>query len=212
MARPNKNHEPKKEALVQTAFDLFVEQGYENVTVAQIMREAGLTKAGMYHYFTSKEEILDAAIDHGIAQDIQKLRDEMQGLPLLDRLILFIHGNTIHDDLAGKLLYYKGSNKDSYAAYRIREKSIHADIPLLEEIIMDGLAQGVYKVDYPHETAEYLVLMAKAAVEANLLPQAGTKGKKLRLQAFLQLVGAWLRPEPEHMAAVEKAMMEEFET
>jgi AcrR family transcriptional regulator len=210
MARPNKNFEPKKEALAQTAFDLFMEQGYENVTVTQIMRAAGLTKAGMYHYFSSKEEILDAAIDYGITQDLEKLRADMAGLSVEEKMLRFARGNATHGDLAHKLLTYKGSNSDSYAAYRIRERCLHADIPLMEEIIREGIAKGVYTAEYPHQAAEYLVLLAKAMVEANILPPAVREERVLRMQAFLQLTEIWLHPAPAHLAAIGAMLREEL--
>ncbi len=210
MARPNKNYEPKKEALAQTAFDLFAKQGYENVTITQIMRAAGLTKAGMYHYFSSKEEILDAAIDYGIAQDLQKLRADLEGCPVDEKMLRFARGNTTHSDLAHKLLYYKGSNKDSYAAYRIRERSIHADIPVMEEIIREGMEKGVYTVEYPHQVAEFLVLLAKAIVETNILPHASREERLIRMQAFLQLTEIWLHPTPAHLAAIAAMLREEL--
>jgi AcrR family transcriptional regulator len=210
MPRPNKNYEPKKEALAQTAFDLFMEYGYENVTVTQIMRAAGLTKAGMYHYFSSKEEILDAAIDYGLAQDLYKLRADLTGLSAEEKLLRFVRGNATHSDLNLKLMRYKGSNNDSYAAYRIRERSIHADIPLLEEIIREGITNGLYTAEYPRQAAEFLVLLVKAIAESNILPPASQEERIFRMQAFLQLTESWLHPAPDFMAAIEAMFREEL--
>ena len=41
-----------------TALTLFLKQGYDNTPMSRVARELGLTKAGVYHYFESKEHLL----------------------------------------------------------------------------------------------------------------------------------------------------------
>ncbi len=146
MARPNNNYKPKKKELLRIALDLFIEKGYENTTITEIMKAAGLTKAGMYHYFSSKEEMLDEAISSIIEQDISNLRREMLKLSVEEKMILFTKGTATLSDLMQKLLNIKQSTDASYAAYRIREKTIHANIPVLEEIIIEGNELGIYNI------------------------------------------------------------------
>lgn len=47
-----------RDRLLQTAFQLFHEQGYHATGVATILREAGLNPGSMYHFFSSKDELL----------------------------------------------------------------------------------------------------------------------------------------------------------
>jgi len=44
--------------LLQTAFQLFHEQGYNATGVATILREAGVNPGSMYHFFSSKDDLL----------------------------------------------------------------------------------------------------------------------------------------------------------
>ena len=202
MARPNKNYQFKKDSLVQTALDLFIKRGYENTTIMQIMREAGLTKAGMYHYFPSKEKILDAAIDCGIAQYIEEIREDMDGFTVEEKMLRFTRGDAIPSNLMQKILNIKSGNQDSYAAYRIRECCIHAYIPVMEEIIRDGIEKGIYETEYPRQVAEFMVLLAKSLVEPNILPLANCEAMELRVRAFLQLIEVWLYPASDHLADI----------
>ena len=53
--------EPKEkriEAIVSAAVDVFLEKGYENASMDAIAGKTGLSKGGLYHHFTSKDEIL----------------------------------------------------------------------------------------------------------------------------------------------------------
>src|ERR1700712_710110 len=49
-----------RERLVLAAVDLFVEQGYDATTVAQIAERAGVTKRTFFRHFPDKRELLVA--------------------------------------------------------------------------------------------------------------------------------------------------------
>jgi AcrR family transcriptional regulator len=48
----------KREAVLQTAVRLFLEQGYHRATLDEVARRLNITKPALYNYFRSKEEIL----------------------------------------------------------------------------------------------------------------------------------------------------------
>ena len=63
MAR-NKYPEVTVERILDAAQRLFLEKGYDNTTIQDIVDELdGLTKGAVYHHFRSKEEIMDAVGD-----------------------------------------------------------------------------------------------------------------------------------------------------
>ena len=47
-----------RQRLVRAALELFSEQGYDNTTVAQIAKRAGLTKSTFFRHFPDKREVL----------------------------------------------------------------------------------------------------------------------------------------------------------
>jgi AcrR family transcriptional regulator len=49
-----------RERIVLAAVDLFVEQGYDDTTVAQIAERAGITKSTFFRHFPDKRELLTA--------------------------------------------------------------------------------------------------------------------------------------------------------
>ena len=52
-----------RERLVDAARQLFHEQGYEATGIATILREAGARPGSLYHFFPSKEALLEAVFD-----------------------------------------------------------------------------------------------------------------------------------------------------
>ena len=55
----NMEMEGTKWTLFNISVDLFAEQGYNNVTVRDIVRTAGIKAASIYYHFESKEKILE---------------------------------------------------------------------------------------------------------------------------------------------------------
>ena len=54
--------EEKKNALLQTAFDLFRDKGFAKTTISDIVSDAGLAKGTFYLYFKDKYELHDILI------------------------------------------------------------------------------------------------------------------------------------------------------
>jgi AcrR family transcriptional regulator len=52
-----------REAIVEAAFRLFLERGYEATSLARILEAVPYSKGAVYHHFTGKEALLDAVIE-----------------------------------------------------------------------------------------------------------------------------------------------------
>lgn len=53
-----KKSETKKERIAEAATDIFIKKGYNGSSLQDIAQAVGISKAGIYHYFKTKEEIL----------------------------------------------------------------------------------------------------------------------------------------------------------
>ena len=47
-----------KSKIINAAWELFYDQGYENTTVDEIIEKSGTSKGSFYHYFSSKDSLL----------------------------------------------------------------------------------------------------------------------------------------------------------
>jgi TetR/AcrR family transcriptional repressor of nem operon len=57
-----------RERLLEIAARLFRERGFEGVSVAEVMQQAGLTHGGFYGHFASKEALAAEAATHALVQ------------------------------------------------------------------------------------------------------------------------------------------------
>lgn len=60
--------------LLQTALELFAARSYEAVGVQEVVSRAGVTKPTLYHYFGSKEGLLEALLEAEFAPWLRTLR------------------------------------------------------------------------------------------------------------------------------------------
>src|SRR5258705_1579174 len=65
MRYPKEEPAAKHERIVKEASRLFRERGFENVSVGEVMKAAGLTHGAFYAHFSSKEELQAAAVAYG---------------------------------------------------------------------------------------------------------------------------------------------------
>jgi len=70
------NREAVRNKIIKISRRLFLEQGYENTTVRQILKQAGLSTGSLYHFFKNKEEILLFALKDALLE-ISSLTDSM---------------------------------------------------------------------------------------------------------------------------------------
>ncbi len=80
--------EERPDEVLDAALTLFVAQGYAHTSVAQIAREAGISKGAIYLYFPSKQAILEALIRRAVS-------------PVADRALA--RANFAQDDLRATL-------------------------------------------------------------------------------------------------------------
>jgi AcrR family transcriptional regulator len=80
------------ERIVEASDELFYRQGFEHTSFAQIAEAVGISRGNFYYHFKTKDEILDAVINHRLAQTNKMLKAwEIEGRSPDDRIRSFIN-------------------------------------------------------------------------------------------------------------------------
>lgn len=152
----DQNKEHKEESLFDTAYRLFVEKGFQQTTISDIVNKAGVAKGTFYLYFKDKHDIRDRIIIRKTYKLIEEsiAKDEIQSLTKFEDRLLFIVDfiidylnenkallNFMHRDLIFGI--YKGTFS----------KKIQDDSNLT---IMDLFVEGVKHSDYVMERPDYV--------------------------------------------------------
>ena len=70
---------------ITVALQLFLERGYDNTPMSLIAKKLKLTKAGVYHYFESKEQLLYVAHLHAMKRQLFPIFDAAESEPEPER-------------------------------------------------------------------------------------------------------------------------------
>jgi AcrR family transcriptional regulator len=71
-ARPRPERDEKREHILKVAYDYFLSEGYAATSMSAIAARVGGSKATLYHYFSSKEELFAAVIEEK-CRDVQAM-------------------------------------------------------------------------------------------------------------------------------------------
>lgn len=169
MARPADNHENKKKELLAVAEKLFLDKGYEQTSIDDILKKTGISKGGLYHYFKSKDEILSESINNIIEESIAYLKPivEDDKLTALEKFKLFMRKKSEFQNTKIEYATLLASILQSdVAQYKYSLVMSQKMVGPFAKIIEQGAKEGVFHVDYPHETADILIRTVTSAVQS----------------------------------------------
>lgn len=159
----NKYPEKTEQLIISVASKLFLEKGYENTSLNDIIKNlGGLTKGAIYSHFKSKEEIyqavqyqLSASSDDAIEQIIKS--DQLNGREKITLILnKSLEGAIANHQTTGKIDYSK--NPKMLYALLLELKDEVAPMFILP-ILEQGIKDGSIKTDFPKELSELLALI-----------------------------------------------------
>lgn len=162
-ARIVKDADERREELLQTALDLFAERGYENTPVQAITEAVGVAKGTFYHYFESKEDLLNELVFHyskRLLADARTRITESQGDAVEKLRNLFGGVAQAKMDMVlvalpmGRML----SRPENRATLeRVIDEVVAQIKDLVEEIVQQGVEEGQFQVGRADLTAEIVL-------------------------------------------------------
>lgn len=84
MGKVENKKKQKKDALLNTAFDLFVTKGIQKTSISDIVEKAGVAKGTFYLYFSDKYDLRNKLISHKANQLFHSAYSAMQEAGILD--------------------------------------------------------------------------------------------------------------------------------
>lgn len=163
MAR-NKHPEETIQLILDVAFRLFMEQGYEHTSIQDIIDHlGGLSKGAIYHHFKSKEDILIAVTDRMTAESNQMLasiRDRMDlcGIDKLKMIFKESIRRPVQNDIFTVAPDFHNNPK---LLFGLLHETIEEVAPeYILPIIRQGISDGSIQTDYPEQLAELILLAA----------------------------------------------------
>lgn len=155
-----KKGEKRKQELLQIAYRMFISRGYENTSVDEIIEEAGIAKGTYYYYFETKEQMLEEVIGMMIDRETEAARQILTAdIPLPQKIAGIISSfrpTQEETPIEGALM----QPENMVMHGKIRKKIAEAAVPLLSEVVEEGITQGVFSCDCVPERVRMLLLVS----------------------------------------------------
>ncbi len=158
----NKYPEITEQRILDSAYKLFIEKGWENTTIQDIIDDLGdLTRGAFYHHFKSKEDIIDAVTSRIFTSDnpfeIVKKDCTANGLDRLKKVLALFLTNESNIELIQKLPPTVRDSPQLIAKQIDECKTVLA--PYFQKLIEEGIKDGSVNVEYPKQIAEMFSFM-----------------------------------------------------
>ncbi|WP_040198131.1 TetR/AcrR family transcriptional regulator [Candidatus Soleaferrea massiliensis] len=167
----NKYPEETIQKIIEIAFRLFREKGYDETSIQDIVDELGMSKGAIYYHFKSKEDILDK-ICHQYYDDMNWYEDivrdtTLNGLQKLQKLFLFELTDKTKREI--DIISLPMLDNPRIVTSEL-ESAIELVAPLLEKLIRQGVQDGSLQVKSPKDAAEVMILLINFWINPGLFP------------------------------------------
>lgn len=149
-----------RKKIISAATKLFSEKGYDETTMQDIMTLSGLSKGAIYHYFKSKQEILDYISNYEkelVSNYLRELVDnkELTAKEKIEKVINYLSANETLPELTKE----KWAEKIPFALLNTLKNTLNVLAEYITKIIEQGNDNKEFNCIYPKEIAGVLVLL-----------------------------------------------------
>lgn len=190
----NKHPEQTQERIVDASIKLFLEKGYEQTTIQDILNALNLSKGGLYHHFKSKEEILEVVKQKRAQYAANMLRDMIENTKAINakekmRKILYQLGTSAQTHSLDTILSSQASNP--HFVIGALQNAVNQDALIIAKLIEEGVKDGSLQTTQPILCAEIFLLLLNFWASPVLFNRTldETKERLTYLQSMMCLLG-----------------------
>ncbi len=152
--RPKAGSEDKRERVLNEAVALFGAHGYAGTSLADIAAAADISKAGLLHHFSSKDELFAQVLDRRDREDVNAISELAGDDPwaMLDAYLRLVERNAQRRELVAIYTATIVSVLDAdHPAHEWFVEHLHVSVQALIDALEKGKAAGVVRADAPSE-------------------------------------------------------------
>lgn len=172
MLRIVKPPEARRKELLDSALKLFLAQGYDQTTIDDLVSDVGVSKGAFYHYFASKEDLLEALAQRFAEELLVAARDLLEDptLNAYERLSGYLeHARRTKFELAPAVWatfapIFRPENLLLYHRLHNAIRSIMT--PVFTRIIEEGIEERSFDTPDARGAAEIILMLGSGTYDA----------------------------------------------
>ena len=153
-------HEKRKREILEKSFQLFIEDGYEDVTYQKIADKCGITRTTLYIYFKNKREIYNAVVQSESSQMLARLQELLkQPLTPEQKLMnfIFIRFESVKEIVLRNGSLRAGFFRDVRKVERARRSTSAQEFSILKQILSEGVQKGMFRIKHIDQTTTIML-------------------------------------------------------
>lgn len=165
MTRIVKDPLVRRSEILDAAERLMAARGYEQMAIQDIVDELQIAKGTVYHYFNSKEAILEALVER-MGEQMEELIIPTLADPTLSALEKLLRYFSASDQWKGAhrsfvltFTRFWYADENAIVHRKLLRDGMQRFVPLLSQIIRQGVAEGVFTTAYPEQVARMLIAL-----------------------------------------------------
>ena len=149
--------------VIDTAVKIFHRKGYRTATLDDVAHELGLTRPAIYHYVSSKEDLLSQIYLQALENFFDTIY-EITSMELTppEKLKIFVqrHLNTVViENIAMFTVFFSEENQLAQKDFQKIRKEKRKFTKVVEDIIIEGIEQGYFRRVNPKLQANAIIGM-----------------------------------------------------
>jgi AcrR family transcriptional regulator len=195
MTRVVKKPDERRREILRAARELFKTKEYDKATMQDLMVKLNIAKGTIYHYFSSKEDLLESVVEDLIDEELKRKKQLLKSrrcrnLNALDKFRILVTSDTMVEENEEILesLHHPGNtliHTRQLGGYVIKLA------PIFAAVIEEGCEQGLFKTEHPRECAEFMLAGFQFLTDVGFYPWSQSQLFR-RMKAFPSLIEAQL--------------------
>lgn len=172
MTRIVKEYAVRRDEILDAAERLIYAKGYDQMTIADILHALHIAKGTFYHYFDSKQALLEAITGRmmdRIESLVRPIIDDV-GLTAIEKLLRFFSSigrwETTRKTFILALLQVWYLDENAIVREKVRIMTLRRLAPLLTRIVHQGVAEGTLAAPYPDHAGEISLTILQGLEES----------------------------------------------
>lgn len=187
----------RRNEILDVARKLVYTKGYEQTSIQDILDALKISKGAFYHYFDSKQSLLDGLVERVFDETDQLLRPIMEAkdLSAIEKMQRYFNavGSWKISQKAFMLDLLRVWYTDSNALVRQKQETIAIKriAPMLAEVIRQGIAEGVFTTKYPDQFARTMLGLSRGYEDTLAILLLSEKPPPDALDQLEDIMGAY---------------------
>jgi len=167
------DYNAKRDEILDAALSLVYTISYDKMTIQDILDKLKISRGAFYHYFDTKQSLLQALVDRMGQQAVQAMLPIVEDAKLtaIQKLHRYFEVSaqvkSLNKETILSLLSVWYSDDNALIRQKMTESSMNITAPLIiEPILRQGIKEEVLKVHYPEQVAKIIMGVALSLGDA----------------------------------------------